>query len=129
MWERPASTRLGRSVFRLPMTILTTAIACGSLRAAAPPSPFSVEIRPAMERMHMAMESASTGDSDRDFARSMIAHHQGGIDMALAELRLGRNERLRRLAQEIIVEQRDEIEALRLAAGEIPPSGKGRSLR
>ncbi len=53
----------------------------------------------------------------------MIPHHQGAIDMALAELRYGKNEQLRRLAQEIIVEQQQEIAAMRLALGQpLPPS-------
>jgi hypothetical protein len=52
-----------------------------------------------------------------------VPHHQGAIDMALAVLRYGRNEQLRRLAQEIIVTQQQEIAAMRLAVGEpLPPS-------
>jgi uncharacterized protein (DUF305 family) len=43
----------------------------------------------------------------------MIPHHQGAVDMALVELRFGHDERLRRLAQGIIVEQRQEIEVMR----------------
>jgi YVTN family beta-propeller protein len=42
--------------------------------------------------------------------------------MAQAELRYGRNEQLRRLAQEIIVEQMQEIVAMRLALGRPLPS-------
>ncbi len=52
----------------------------------------------------------------------MIPHHQGAIDMAQAELRYGRNELLRRMAQEIIVEQQQEIAAMRLALGQPLPS-------
>jgi hypothetical protein len=60
---------------------------------------------------------------DRDFVAMMVPHHQGAIDMALALLRHGRNERLKRLAQEIIVTQQQEIAAMRLAVGEpLPPS-------
>ena len=44
----------------------------------------------------------------------MIPHHQGAIDMALAVLRYGHNEQMRRIAQEIIVEQQQEIAAMRL---------------
>jgi len=52
-----------------------------------------------------------------------VPHHQGAIDMAQAVLRYGRNEQLRRLAQEIIVTQQQEIAAMRLAVGEeLPPS-------
>jgi hypothetical protein len=64
-----------------------------------------------------------TGDVDRDFVAMMVPHHQGAIDMAQAVLRYGRNEQLRRLAQEIIVTQQQEIAAMRLAVGEeLPPS-------
>jgi hypothetical protein len=62
-----------------------------------------------------------SGDVDRDFAAMMIPHHQGAIDMAQAELRYGRNEQLRRLAQEIIVTQQQEITVMRLAVGDRPP--------
>jgi len=77
----------------------------------------------AIERMHLAMHLGYTGDVDRDFARMMIPHHQGAIDMALAELRHGKDPRLKRLAQEIIVEQQQEIAVMRLALGEKLPPG------
>jgi hypothetical protein len=48
----------------------------------------------------------------------MVPHHQGAIAMARAELRYGRNERLRRMAQGIIVTQQQEIAAMHLAVGE-----------
>lgn len=77
----------------------------------------------AMIRMHAAMTIRPSGDIDRDFVAMMIPHHQGGIDMAVAVLRHSRNAQVRRLAQEIIVEQQQEIAALRLAVGEpLPPS-------
>jgi hypothetical protein len=53
----------------------------------------------------------------------MVPHHQGAIDMAKAELKYGHNEQLRRIAQEIIVTQQQEIPVMRLAVGEqLPPS-------
>lgn len=85
-------------------------------------TPFLAENRATMDRMMAGMEVAPTGDVDRDFAAMMIAHHQGAIDMARAELRHGRNERLRRIAQGIVVEQQQEIEAMRLALGQPPLS-------
>jgi hypothetical protein len=64
-----------------------------------------------------------TGDVDRDFVAMMVPHHQGAIDMAKAELKYGHNEQLRRLAQEIVVTQQQEIPAMRLAIGDkLPPS-------
>jgi uncharacterized protein (DUF305 family) len=56
-----------------------------------------------------------SGDVDRDFANLMIPHHQGAIDMAKAELLYGKNATLRRIAQKIIIDQQQEIAALRLA--------------
>ena len=70
---------------------------------------FATAMDGAMSRMHQSMMTGYTGDPDRDFAAMMIPHHQGAIDMAIIELRYGKDERLRRLAQGIIVEQRQEI--------------------
>jgi uncharacterized protein (DUF305 family) len=81
---------------------------------------FKTMISVATARMHADMHIHFSGDADRDFARMMIPHHQGAIDMALAELRYGKDERLRRLAQEIIVEQQSEIAVMHLALGEKP---------
>ena len=77
--------------------------------ALAQTNEFASTMDAAMVRMHSGMMVGYTGDPDRDFARMMIAHHQGAIDMAEIELRFGKNERLRRLAQGIIIEQRQEI--------------------
>ena len=71
-----------------------------------------------MTRMMSAMEAKPTGDIDRDFVAMMAPHHQGAIDMAVLELRYGKNEQLRRIAQEIIVSQTQEIAAMKLAIGE-----------
>jgi DUF305 family protein family protein len=64
-------------------------------------------------RMHAGMKIAPSGNTDRGFARMMIAHHQGAIDMALVQLKYGGDERLKRLAQSIIVEQGQEITYMR----------------
>lgn len=53
-------------------------------------------------------------NSDHDFAVMMMPHHQGAIDMAKAELRYGKDPVMRRLAQEILVDQQSEIDAMRL---------------
>lgn len=92
-------------------------------QAAVDEAPFLAENNAAMDRMMADMAVKPTGDVDVDFAAMMIPHHQGAIDMALAQLRYGKNEQLRRIAQEIIVEQQQEIIAMRLALGQkLPPS-------
>jgi uncharacterized protein (DUF305 family) len=73
------------------------------------------ELQSSMERMHLAMESiADSGDSDADFVRLMIPHHQAAIDMAKTELLYGKDPQMRRLAQEIIADQQSEIELMNL---------------
>ena len=83
--------------------------------------PFLAENDAAMTRMMDDMAIKPSGDVDQDFVAMMAPHHQGAIDMALAELRYGRNETLRRMAQEIIVTQQQEIAAMRLALGQSRP--------
>jgi uncharacterized protein (DUF305 family) len=93
--------------------------------AAAPesPSPFYAEMEAADATMHRDMTVAPSGDLDRDFLRMMIPHHQGAIDMALVVLKYGRDERVKRLAQSIVVQQGEEITYMRtLLKG--PPATK-----
>jgi hypothetical protein len=105
--------------------LLSTAI----LVAAAAPAPtatseFAHDMNAAMDRMMDAMRVRGTGDVDRDFATMMIPHHEGAIDMAVVELRYGTNPQLKRIAQEIIVDQQQEIAAMRLAIGDPLPASE-----
>lgn len=76
---------------------------------------FLAENDAAMKIMMATMTIRPTGDVDRDFVAMMVPHHEGAVAMAQAQLRHGRNEALRRLAQEIIVSQSQEIAMMRLA--------------
>lgn len=68
-----------------------------------------------MERMDREMAAAPmNGNVDHDFATMMMPHHQGAINMAKAELTYGKDPVMRRLAQEIIVDQESEIDAMQL---------------
>jgi hypothetical protein len=91
-------------------------------------APFLAENITAMKKMMGDMSVKPTGDVDADFVAMMVPHHQGAIDMALAVLRHGRNPQIRRLAQEIIVTQQQEIAVMRLAVGQAlpPPSTPSR---
>lgn len=67
----------------------------------------------------IAMAVRPTGD----FVEMMTPHHQGALDMAQAYLRYGKNEQLKRISQEIIIDQLQEIAAMRIALGDpVPPS-------
>jgi uncharacterized protein (DUF305 family) len=79
--------------------------------AGRPPNPGSADsaYMDAMHGMNDAMAVKPTGDADRDFARMMLAHHQGAIAMAKVELQYGKDAKLRRLARAIIAAQEKEI--------------------
>ena len=59
-----------------------------------------------MVGMHRSMP---TGDTDRDFVRLMVPHHQSAVDMAKAELQYGGDPELKGMARSIIDDQEREI--------------------
>jgi hypothetical protein len=101
-----------------PLALAHEAKPAATQAVAADEQAFLAENDAAMAKMMDAMAAKPAGDIDRDFAAMMIPHHQGAIDMAVIELRYGKNEQLRRIAQEIIVSQMQEITAMQLAIGE-----------
>jgi uncharacterized protein (DUF305 family) len=69
-------------------------------------------------KMHMAMQDNQkkmnqmemSGDTDRDFAMMMRAHHQAGIDMANVEVASGKDAAMVSEAKKIIASQQKDIE-------------------
>ncbi len=56
---------------------------------------------------HMNMEF--TGNADVDFVRSMVKHHEGAITMAKVQLKHGKDQEIRAMAEKIIKDQEKEI--------------------
>ncbi len=82
---------------------------------------FAHAMHRSMAAMQRDMESVPmTGDADRDFVAMMIPHHKGALDMARSELLYGQDPVLRRLAQEILVDQQSEIDAMQRWLGKHP---------
>lgn len=81
----------------------------GAATPAMPGSPATEAYRAANLAMHSAMDIEFSDDADIDFARGMIGHHQGAIDMARIMLEHGEDPDMLQLAQEIIEAQEAEI--------------------
>jgi len=121
--KAPRMHRLTHALFPTRSALLAAALIGGATSlAGSVEALFLAENNAAMAKMMAAMDVKPSGDVDADFVATMVPYHQGAIDMAQAQLRYGRNEQLRRIAQEIIVTQQEEIAAMRLAIGQPLPS-------
>ena len=80
------------------------------------------EYEKAAHAMHTSMNIAYSGNPDVDFARGMIPHHQGAVDMAWVVKRHGIDPSLNKFAGDIIVAQESEIAFMKewLAEHDVP---------
>ena len=62
-----------------------------------------------MQMQRAMMRAAKIKDADLAFNCGMIAHHQGAIAMSEVELKMGKDEQSKKLAQTIIDAQKKEI--------------------
>ena len=98
------------------LSVAAAVIAAAQIQSAR--SQFMQQMNGSMERMDREIAKAPmNGNVDHDFAAMMIPHHQGAIDLAKAELIYGTDPVMRRLAQEILIDQQSEIDAMRLWLG------------
>jgi len=67
----------------------------------------------AMDKMHTGIMIDYSGNTDVDFVRGMIPHHQGAIDMARIELRYGKDPEMRKLARDIVAAEAREIACMK----------------
>lgn len=73
-------------------------------------TPATTDFMMAMTKMHKPMmDGIMNKDVDVAFVKGMMPHHQGAIDMAEIELKYSKNPKLRKLAEEIIANQKKEI--------------------
>lgn len=63
--------------------------------------------------MMNSMSVNLTGNTDVNFARTMIPHHQGEIEMAKVVLQFGKDAEIRKLAQDTLLVQEAEISSLK----------------
>jgi uncharacterized protein (DUF305 family) len=76
---------------------------------AQPTDPAAQAFAAANAKMHKDMAVPLTGNADVDFARGMIPHHQGAVEMAEIVLKFGKDAEVRALANAVIAAQKTEI--------------------
>ena len=78
-----------------------------------------------MTRMHDEMMiGMGYNDPDTAFAKAMLGHHRGAVDMAKIQLKYGNDEAMRKLAQEVIDNQQVEIDTLNKWLASHPDTAK-----
>ncbi|WP_420230077.1 DUF305 domain-containing protein [Psychrobacter sp. ER1] len=78
-----------------------------------------------MTRMHDEMMiGMGYNDPDTAFAKGMLGHHRGAVDMAKIELKYGIDEAMRQLAQDVITAQQAEIDVLNKWLASHPDAAK-----
>jgi len=99
----------------LPTTLLAlTLLASGAVAAAEDNHQAHQDMQKSMDAMHQGMEEGlKAKDPDLGFAKGMLAHHEGAIDMARYELQHGKDPEMRKLAEDIIQAQQKEIDQLK----------------
>ena len=70
------------------------------------------QFKPVEMKMHDSMMSVRGRDTDVVFARKMIAHHQGAIDMSRVEIANGSDSRLKAMAQKSMDENAQGVRDL-----------------
>ncbi|MBA6243990.1 MULTISPECIES: DUF305 domain-containing protein [Psychrobacter] len=78
-----------------------------------------------MTRMHDEMMIGMRyNDPDTAFAKGMLGHHRGAVEMAKIELKYGTDEAMRQLAQDVITAQQAEIDVLNKWLASHPDAAK-----
>ncbi|EFH10331.1 CopM family metallochaperone [Teichococcus cervicalis] len=110
--DRRAAHAAALAILAAPLLWAAPSLAQGSHPATAQGA--TAGYHAAMEKMNREMAAeAPSGNADRDFASMMAKHHQAAIDMARVELEHGRDPEMRKVAEEVIQKQQQEISHLR----------------
>lgn len=96
----------------LHVTALATMILSSPMAAQAEEAASTKAYALSMSTMMDGMMIDPTGKPDLDFAKGMIPHHQGAIDMAKVELQYGKDPEIRKMAEGVVAAQTSEIELM-----------------
>ncbi len=98
-----------KSLSLLNVAIMAASILATPISARAEETASTKAYALAMSTMMDGMMIDPSGKPDLDFARGMIPHHQGAIDMAKVELEFGKDPDIRKMAEAVVSAQTSEI--------------------
>ena len=101
------TARTNLAAIAIAALMASAAVTPGSSQSGG--SPATKGYMDAMSKMQASMPKDHKGDPDTDFARMMIPHHQGAIDMAKVEIQYGKDPDLRKMAEKMVKDQEKEI--------------------
>jgi hypothetical protein len=90
-----------------------TVLAGPVLAQSASETPANKEYMAGMDKMHTKMMEATDADPTKSFAKKMIAHHEGAIDMSQTVLKFTKDEEIKKMANKMISEQQMEVKELK----------------
>jgi uncharacterized protein (DUF305 family) len=90
-----------------------------SEQMSGPPTPFT----PSEDKMHRDMMQATGADVQETYARKMVAHHRGAVEMSEVVLRENPDAELRAMAEKTIADQTREIAMLEDWIAKRPATG------
>ncbi len=67
---------------------------------------------PMNNSMNMMKNMMMAGSTDYVFASMMVMHHQGAVNMAKAEQKNGKDAEMKKLAENIVTDQENEVKLL-----------------
>jgi uncharacterized protein (DUF305 family) len=84
-----------------------------AMAQSASETPANKEYMAGMDKMHTKMMQATDADPTKSFAKKMIAHHEGAIDMSQIVLKYTKDEEIKKMANKMISEQQMEVKELK----------------
>ena len=123
IYAKPSNGHIARELARgVVVAITLCTLPFSAIAQTTPGTPAKMEMdksssTDASMKMHKSMDDMQkktaamkmTGNHDIDFAMMMVAHHQGAIDMAQAEIEAGKDPAMIKIAKSIITAQKKEI--------------------
>ena len=105
-------SKLSQTSFRIFAAAGTLICILASPVSAQAPQNAEMDYKASMEKMDAAMMKGMDPDPTKAWAKMMVAHHQGAIDMSMTVLKVTKDQIIREMAEKSIKDQTEEQKKL-----------------